>query len=474
MAEPVKQLPEFKIEGVPWGQLRLNWSEYRKEFKYIVKSLSKSKKKQVKTLFLNMAGREIQRVVESLDQQDLEEQLSDDGLEAANEIEEYRQMMTKLDEYFAPKRHEILERQGFHGLHPSDEETLDKFLIRLKAVAGKCNFGSTETESRQIAIVDKMAHVAGPDLKEKILKKDWSMDSFTRFINSHVQSKEDTKTLTESHTANMSVAASIGASRSNLGSSFSVAGPSHETVARIYDKKGPECPKCGYDHKKEDFCPAANVTCNECGKIGHYKRKCFFANTNNNRPRDDKRRRYNPPTQQRKQQFHKRQKVNYVELSSDEGEKEEPLTDFVNAIGNSLEATMFLSVGGVLMQMLVDSGCKFNLITDRTFEYLKRNEASISNIREANIGMSAYGQKSKLTINCKFDATLALETPNTGRRLTTTFYVIRGGTQNLLGRQTASEIGVLRIGLPVEAENWVSNVSQNRPVFPHIKGKINN
>lgn len=51
-----------------------------------------------------------------------------------------------------------------------------------------------------------------------------------------------------------------------------------------------------------------------------------------------------------------------------------------------------------------------------------------------------------------------------------TFYVIKHGRQNLLGRETAIKMGVLRIGLP---SALIGNVEQNQcrtAKFPTIKG----
>lgn len=35
-----------------------------------------------------------------------------------------------------------------------------------------------------------------------------------------------------------------------------------------------ECRSCGFDHGRDDRCPARNVNCRTCGKVGHFARKC--------------------------------------------------------------------------------------------------------------------------------------------------------------------------------------------------------
>lgn len=469
--ENIKQLPAFKVDGVPWPNLRNNWNEYKKEFKYIVKAMTEKQKKKVKTIFLNMAGREVQKIVETLENQDLEEEEFDDGLGSTNEIEEYRHMMALLDNYFQPKHHEILQRYEFAAIQPNPNETMDKFLMRIKTAVTICNFGQDEIESKQIAVIDKIVRFAPQDMKEKILRRDWHLDELTQFISTYVKTKDECEALNETQLK-------CNSSMSNNPSSSNII----ENVARIQPVKRAntwshhqtpkkECTRCGFDQTKEARCPAARVVCAHCKRIGHYARKCFFKIQEEEKSQGSKLSKPGEVSIKRphesKYDTNKRHKVRNIEC--DQEKLEEEITNIeVSAINDFNDAVMLLSIGGVFVKLLIDSGCKHNLITTTTLEYLKRNNADLNDFGSTNIRMCAYGQSNTLQIKTKFNANLAVSANESGTMAT--FYVVSEGTQNLLGRETAMEIGILKIGLPIN-ERLISNVEIKTPEFPCIKGK---
>lgn len=50
----------------------------------------------------------------------------------------------KLDEYFLPKQSKLFERYTFRLMKQSNDEKFDKFLVRLRHQAGKCQFREAE------------------------------------------------------------------------------------------------------------------------------------------------------------------------------------------------------------------------------------------------------------------------------------------------------------------------------------------
>lgn len=470
----IKQLPAFKVEGVPWMHLRNNWIEYKKEFVYIVKSMTRNQKKKVKTIFLNMAGREVQRIVETLLNQNLETEMFDDGLESKDEIEDYRKMMELLDEYFQPKHHEILQRYEFASLQPNANEPMDKFLLRMKTAVTSCNFGKTELESRQIAVMDKIVQYAPQDLKQKILRKDWTLEELSQFVSSYVKTKEECDQFNETQTK-FNNSASNPSSSSSLTESVAKIQPLKR--ARTWNKPrtpANECSRCGFDHAKDAYCPAAKVVCAHCKKIGHYARKCFSKDQENPdsqqkhplRSVSDSHKRSN---NSKEENVHKKHKIAFVQ-NNEELIEEEITHITVSTIRDFDDALMPMSIGGVFTYMLVDSGCKHNLVTSKTLEYLRKNDAELGKFSTADVTMSAYGQSSALKIKTKFEANLKVSSKGVGTKAT--FYVVPEGTQNLLGRDTAMKIGVLKIGLPVD-EQIVSKIEVKCPEFPYIQGREN-
>ncbi|GBP88987.1 Retrovirus-related Pol polyprotein from transposon 297 [Eumeta japonica] len=141
-------------------------------------------------------------------------------------------------------------------------------------------------------------------------------------------------------------------------------------------------------------------------------------------------------------------------------QKEEE-TEYVFHIDDDVEIDC--TIGGVETKMLIDSGCKQNLITKATWETLKKNKVILYNQHpNPNVTFMAYGSTSPLMIKGSFEARIQVGS----RYEYSTFYVVCDGTRNLLGKTTAISLGVLKIGLNAE----VNQVHMEK--FPKFKDVI--
>lgn len=77
-------------------------------------------KKKLKSIFLAVAGRSLQK--------------SPEHSQWLNRKEEFDAMMQQLDEYFAPKLHDTYGRFTFWSMRPNTGETLEKFLLSAQVV----------------------------------------------------------------------------------------------------------------------------------------------------------------------------------------------------------------------------------------------------------------------------------------------------------------------------------------------------
>lgn len=140
----------------------------------------------------------------------------------------------------------------------------------------------------------------------------------------------------------------------------------------------------------------------------------------------------------------------------------------VYKIDNENDELLKCRVGGISINMLTDSGSTFNLIDDRTWEPMKLNKANYYSERfDGSKKFLAYG-KVPLDLITVFDAVIEVPDGNKTISTTTTFYVIRGGQQALLGKITAQELGLLRVGLPSSFQTNVNRVKPFEP-FPKIR-----
>lgn len=187
MEDQLLKLPPFDCDNVPITELRQKWFDYKKQFEYIAAALSKKKKKKLKNIFLAVAGRHLQRVYESLPEDNHE-----DG------EDDFDSVIRRLDNYFAPKRHDTFERHTFWTQKPTAGETLDRFLLRAKVSANKCRFGTTEQESRDAAVIDKVVMLAPPELRRKILEKpNITLDELTTLVNTHLSVQHQIRELNQ-------------------------------------------------------------------------------------------------------------------------------------------------------------------------------------------------------------------------------------------------------------------------------------
>ncbi|KAI8122782.1 hypothetical protein CVS40_6534 [Lucilia cuprina] len=117
-------------------------------------------------------------------------------------------------------------------------------------------------------------------------------------------------------------------------------------------------------------------------------------------------------------------------------------------------------IGGEVMQMFIDSGSRFNFVSEKDWAILKNRKSIVWNIR-SNFSnqFKAYASDQILRVLCVFHAPISV---NNNSEKVATSYVIENGTQSLLGRETSIVLKVLRLGLNV---NRIENVKP----FPKMK-----
>ncbi|XP_055523034.1 uncharacterized protein K02A2.6-like [Wyeomyia smithii] len=166
-----------------------------------------------------------------------------------------------------------------------------------------------------------------------------------------------------------------------------------------------------------------------------------------------------------------KKRMKYQHIRSLENEKEDGKSFcFVLSIRDGDEL-LWVSIVGVLVEMLIDSGCEKNIIDIETWKKLKSLGANVCNIRfTCDQNFKGYGKTSNiLKVNKVFESTIEVSDSAKQVQKEATFYVLEDGTQPLLGRVTAKELAVL--GLPKNLTEEICRLESNqkRP-FPKIKG----
>ena len=149
-----------------------------------------------------------------------------------------------------------------------------------------------------------------------------------------------------------------------------------------------------------------------------------------------------------------------MEDSSNSGE-------FVFVLDRTQEKKITLKIGEITIPFLVDSGATCNVINSEIWNKLDK-----TGIQEISIDkkLYAYGATSPLQIKRKISAEISCE--ESMKSVNADFMIIQGNHTPLLGRDTATELGILSIGANVNVVNAKSEIVSKFPDIFSGLGKL--
>ena len=128
----------FKV-GTDTSSVAQRWSRWVSSFELFVNASGVSNDGQQRALLLHCAGSEVQDIFETL---------SDTGTT-------YADALTKLNDYFTPKKDVTWERLNFRRTIPLHGESVENYVIRLKQSAKFCEFGTDLDNQIRDQVLDK-------------------------------------------------------------------------------------------------------------------------------------------------------------------------------------------------------------------------------------------------------------------------------------------------------------------------------
>ena len=105
-----------------------------------------------------------------------------------------------------------------------------------------------------------------------------------------------------------------------------------------------------------------------------------------------------------------------------------------------------MKVNKYKLAVILDSGASVNLVDKQDFDKLSKQNASIR-LLTTNAQIFAYGAENPLSLLGKFEATVE----SVGNITVATFYVTHGNHGSLLGHETATELGLIKIEPKISA-----------------------
>ena len=121
-------------------------------------------------------------------------------------------------------------------------------------------------------------------------------------------------------------------------------------------------------------------------------------------------------------------------------------------LGNQ-DATVTVNIAGKKLSILVDLGASVNAFDHTLFNQLKSSNTILENSNAKNI---PYGKTTSFDLVGK--ATFSKKVGS--KSLNVEFHIIKGSGKPLIGHKTATELGILRIGLPDDNRASVSSETE--------------
>lgn len=370
-----------------------------------------------RALLLHLAGPDVQDIFSTL--------------QGTGGPTDYKEAVDALNEYFVPQVNTALARHEFQKLHQKPGETVQQFATRLRQVVKDCGYGGDSDNQIRDAILSRGT---SEYVRRKLLEVGRGLT-----LASALETAAQCETIEEQMSA-MSGASKATAETVNHVSSKGKRGKQVSWNAKgkqskDYNKNDGKCYRCGNsDHMGRDpKCPARGQTCNKCHGKDHYAKVCRTKNLKN------------------------RQTVNSVET-------ENARNDFAFVVNDGdMPERLSFCVGGVNVKMLVDSGATSNVMGENAWENLKAGHIKChSYVPKTERRLYSYSSSEPLVVKGEFTCDISIGNKTEQAE----FIVIKGNGEPLLGRETATRLGVLRIGANISAVTDLKHTLQQQ--YPEV------
>ncbi|XP_067615133.1 uncharacterized protein [Eurosta solidaginis] len=428
------EMRPFLCDSIDKSILRSEWEKWVRSFTLYLQSEDIKDTVKQRSKLLHLGGPQLQEVIFNIPGALIE-------VDTENQSDVFNVLIEKLNDFFSPNRNSTFERHLFRSINPQEGECFNKFLLRLRHQASKCSFGETKREVEDISLKDKIIDSwASVELKKRLLEKEQSLNEIIEACQIHEQIQKQSQGMfpkQENETVNKVSSTSLKA-----GSSMA------------------ECSRCGrVGHASFNIdCPAKKSKCNKCGLLGHFARKCKTKSL---------KRKHESGVSKSKHRRFQPSKVRCIEENRDNLSDSSYEHDCLQVENSELVNEMIkCHIGGCEIAMIIDSGSRFNLLSQQAWDELNCRKAVMWNIRTESVNrFKAYAASQLLEVLFVFEAPRPVKKHSEN---IATFYVIKDGKQSLLGRDTAIQLKVLKLGLSVNSVEEVKPF----PKIPNIKVKL--
>lgn len=406
------QLPPFDPNGEQSG-IFPRWERWLRAVDLYLTSKNITDATRKKATLLHMGGLELQDIYYAIPDADT----------VAEGEDAYNKTKDALTAYFKPKVNKTYERHIFRGLAQKDGETVIQFITRLRQQARYCEFTSEDDEIRD-QVVDKCNST---EIKKRILEKgDITLKEVTDIAQAFEVMSVRVKNMEPENVAKLTE------------KKQKVNKQQHKTTEK-------RCYRCGYvgHYKSDKNCPAKDKTCSKCKKEGHFAAVCRTKTAQGVQAGATSTRKLVPGQLRSLHEVHEDDGYTFHLVEAEHINR-------ANEENGKHEENVEVYIGGVPVNVLIDSGAKCNVINEKCWSYLKGKQIKCKS-RQTDRKIFPYGQSNALQLIGEFDCVIKAGQ----KEVDANFVVAKGDGRALLGYPTAKALGIIKIGTELQVNNMI-------------------
>ena len=412
------------------------WKRWLSRFKNMMVAMNvDDNDARQRALLLHYAGEQVYDIFETL---------TDTG-----ESDDFDKACEKLTEYFSLTKNIEYEVYVFRKEKQEIGETLDTYHTRLRRLAATCDFTDIDREIKTQIV----QNCSSCRLRRRALRDaDFSLSAMLAEGRAIELSEKQATDIENIREAEVNIASKRFNKKTTQRSQFKKA-TSNSTVNR----ENSTCYCCGgkYPHPQNKPCAAKGKICNYCQKSGHFAKVCKAKMHNNSMQTNcvtntnavtttnvtsDSVTNTNAVTSNA---------VTTTNVTSDSHDGYVFSAKNEAIVHNSLP-TCVVQIEGEPIRMTIDSGASVNIMDSNTFNKIRRPSNML--FKQPLSKVYPYGSRTPLPVIGVFITKVKFHS----KVVDTHVRVVEGTTGNLLGCQTAQDLGILHITQNVTARQYVT------------------
>ena len=424
--------PPFDVHAD--GNTGLRWKKWLGRFERLLVAMNITDKKQQRAMLLHFAGPAVDEIF--------------DTLSATGEAKDYDKAIEALNAYFIPHVNTAFEEYNFRQAKQNQSETLDAFHTRLRQLSQNCSFTDVDKEIKNQIIVG----CSSQKLRRKALREDPTLKNLLDAGRAEETSQIQAQFVEKQESSQNINAIKTGALEKHNPSPRDMRKPQNQRQGSNYQRNFNKphtstCRNCGgiYPHARD--CPAKGKECHSCKKTGHFAKVCRS-------------------TPKHKPYEHRNRVNNLSEQPSTSPHDVDP--DYIFTLKNNSNSKTQppkcqVLVKEHLIDVIIDSGASVNIIDESTYKQL--NQSNTLPLKQPESNIFPYGTSVQIPILGMVMVTLQFQSTT----LDANFYVAKGTGGNLLGCQTAEQLGILKITINTAVSSYNARIEDE---FPNLFGGI--